>query len=164
MDRQTYNSCIAKGLKDKKLNKEERKLEFCILAKTCSGKAKDREEAKIICSQPKPPKERKPRKARIVRPTTERCIRDVKKQVEAGELPLGTNPWAICQASVNPETVAEGLAMSVEEEQTAADTYTMRKSRANKDGDSETAELYDHVIGEEMEHKREFAERLGEVR
>lgn len=56
MGQEEYRSCIAKGLKGKQLNKEERKLEFCIVSKTCSGKAKDREEAKAICSLPKEPK------------------------------------------------------------------------------------------------------------
>jgi len=59
MDRQKYNSCIASGMKGKQFSKEERQLEFCIVAKTCSGKAKTREEAKAICSQPKPPKQPK---------------------------------------------------------------------------------------------------------
>jgi len=43
---------------------EERKLDFCVGAKICSGKAKDREEAKAICSIPKEPKEPKARKTR----------------------------------------------------------------------------------------------------
>jgi hypothetical protein len=54
--RQEYNTCVARGMRGKKLSTEERRLEFCIVAKTCSGKAKDREEAKILCSQPKEPK------------------------------------------------------------------------------------------------------------
>jgi len=57
MDRQKYNACISSGMKGKKLTKEERQLEFCVVAKTCSGKAKTREEALQICSQPKPPKQ-----------------------------------------------------------------------------------------------------------
>lgn len=43
-------------MKGKQLSKEERQLEFCVVAKTCSGKAKNREEAILICSQPKEPK------------------------------------------------------------------------------------------------------------
>jgi len=54
--RQEYNTCISKGLRGKTLGKEERQQEFCIVAKLCSGKAKDRAEAKMICSQPKQPK------------------------------------------------------------------------------------------------------------
>lgn len=56
MDRQKYNACISSGLKGKQLGKEERKLEFCIVSKLCSGKARNREEATLICSQPKEPK------------------------------------------------------------------------------------------------------------
>ena len=56
MNRQEYNACVGAGLKGKTLGKEERKLEFCIVSKTCSGKAKDREEAKYLCSLPKEPK------------------------------------------------------------------------------------------------------------
>jgi len=42
--------------------KEQRKLDFCVGAKICSGKAKDREEAERICALPKPVKPRSPRK------------------------------------------------------------------------------------------------------
>lgn len=56
MKREEYNACIARGMSGKQLPKEERRLEFCIIAKVCSGKATDREAAKLICSQPKQPK------------------------------------------------------------------------------------------------------------
>lgn len=56
MKREEYNSCIADGMRGQTFTKEERKLEFCILAKTCSGNSSSREEAKAICLQPKPPK------------------------------------------------------------------------------------------------------------
>lgn len=64
MKREEYNSCISVGLKGKKFDKEQRKLEFCIVSKTCSGKAKDREEAKYLCSLPKEPKPAKVSKRR----------------------------------------------------------------------------------------------------
>lgn len=54
--RQEFNSCISKGMAGKTFTKEQRKLEFCTLAKLCSGKVRSREEALRICSQPKPPK------------------------------------------------------------------------------------------------------------
>lgn len=58
MDRIKYNECIASGLKGKQFSKEARRLEFCILAKTCSGKALNREQATLICKEtamtPKP--------------------------------------------------------------------------------------------------------------
>ena len=56
MKREEYNACVSDGLKGKKLGKEERQQEFCIVAKLCSGKAQSRDEAKAICSQPKEPK------------------------------------------------------------------------------------------------------------
>jgi hypothetical protein len=54
--RQEYTTCVAQGMRGKKLSRPERNMEFCIVAKLCSKKAKDREEAKLICSQPKEPK------------------------------------------------------------------------------------------------------------
>ena len=56
MDRVKYNTCLADGMRGKKFTAEERKLEFCTLAKLCSGKVGSREEAIAICSQPKEPK------------------------------------------------------------------------------------------------------------
>ncbi|MFA5378445.1 MAG: hypothetical protein WC455_22010 [Dehalococcoidia bacterium] len=51
MDREKYNSCLAEGLKGKTLSKEERKSEFCIQAKICSGKASSRSEAEKKCAE-----------------------------------------------------------------------------------------------------------------
>lgn len=56
MSQEDYQNCVAKGLRGKTLDKEERRLEFCIVSKLCSSKAKDREEAKYLCSLPKEPK------------------------------------------------------------------------------------------------------------
>ncbi len=56
MNREEYNACISKSISGKKFSKEERKKEFCISAKTCSGKVNNREEAVSICSKPKMPK------------------------------------------------------------------------------------------------------------
>jgi len=65
MNRATYNQCVADALQGKKFSKEERKREFCIAAKTCSGKASSRGEANQLCelsaSQPKEPKTKKRR-------------------------------------------------------------------------------------------------------
>lgn len=52
---------MASGLQGKDLAGPERKTEFCVLAKMCSGKAKTREEAMTICSQPRDPKPRRHR-------------------------------------------------------------------------------------------------------
>lgn len=56
--REEYRSCMAKGMgggKLKGLSKESRRIEFCVIAKKCS-KNMPESEARIICSQPKPPK------------------------------------------------------------------------------------------------------------
>ncbi len=53
MDRALYNSCIGGKLKGLHLSKEERKLEFCIVSKVCSGKAADRDAAIAACNVPK---------------------------------------------------------------------------------------------------------------
>lgn len=54
MDRQKYARCVGEGLKGKHLTKEARQMEFCVVSKLCSGKSKSREEAQLVCSQPKP--------------------------------------------------------------------------------------------------------------
>jgi hypothetical protein len=64
VDRAAYNACVGEGMKGKHLTKDERKLEFCIASKLCSGKAGDRDEAQRLCSLPKPPKEPKLRRHR----------------------------------------------------------------------------------------------------
>lgn len=64
MNREEYNACVAKGMTGKKLTGDERKLEFCVVAKTCSGKAGSRDEAVRMCNEPKPEKEKKPKRSR----------------------------------------------------------------------------------------------------
>ncbi len=64
MDRKAYNECISKGLKGKKLDKEERKLLFCVTSKLCSQKVNTEEEAIRVCKLPKPEKEPKAPKRR----------------------------------------------------------------------------------------------------
>lgn len=56
MKREEYNQCVADGMRGKKLTRDERKVEFCVTAKVCSGKANNREEALAICNKPKLPK------------------------------------------------------------------------------------------------------------
>jgi len=76
MDRAKYNACVSQGLKGKQLGKDERKLEFCIVAKGCA-KGLSREEATSICSLPKPPKEprvKKPRGSKIDAGTLATCV------------------------------------------------------------------------------------------
>lgn len=56
MDRAEYNACMSPYIRGKGKPKEERRLNFCIGAKLCSGKVKDKAEAEKICRQPKMPK------------------------------------------------------------------------------------------------------------
>lgn len=61
MKQEDYRKCVARGLSGKTLKPEERKLEFCVVAKLCSKKVSSREEAELICKEsinkPKPPKQ-----------------------------------------------------------------------------------------------------------
>ena len=58
MDKKKYNTCVGDALRGKSYTKEERKMEFCIASKLCSGKSSSREAAIKTCeakaSQPKP--------------------------------------------------------------------------------------------------------------
>lgn len=102
MKREEYNACVADGMRGKKLSREERNLEFCIVAKRCSGKAKDREEAKILCSQPKEPK---PVKASRRKADGKSCEKDVLSlahcMVEHIDMDLAHNINSIEVALVN---------------------------------------------------------------
>lgn len=53
-----YNNCMRPYITGSK-PKEQRKLDFCVGAKICSGKSSSREEAVQLCSLPKEPKENK---------------------------------------------------------------------------------------------------------
>ena len=55
-NREEYNTCMKPYITGKGKTKEQRKLDFCIGAKMCSGKAKTDEEAKGICDVPRLPK------------------------------------------------------------------------------------------------------------
>lgn len=58
--REEYNSCMRTYITGTGKTKEQRRLDFCIGAKVCSGKAKSEEEARTICDVPKLPKWAKP--------------------------------------------------------------------------------------------------------
>lgn len=54
--REEYNTCMRPYITGKGKTREQRKLDFCIGAKVCSGKAQTDEEAKVICDVPRIPK------------------------------------------------------------------------------------------------------------
>lgn len=63
MDRKTYNECVSRALKGQHFSPEERKREFCIASKECSGKASSRDEANQMCElSASQPRERKSRR------------------------------------------------------------------------------------------------------
>lgn len=101
MRREEYNACISKGLKGKTFGKEERKLEFCVVAKLCSSKIKDREEAERICSLPKEPKPLKASKKQ----KPQSCEKEVAKvahcMVDKIDMNLASNINSIETAIIN---------------------------------------------------------------
>lgn len=79
MNREEYNSCVARGMSGKHLTGDERKLEFCTVAKLCSGKSKSREEAVRMCKEPKPDKPLDGRRRRRRRTTEDVSAKDIKR-------------------------------------------------------------------------------------
>lgn len=101
MDRAKYNSCVATGLRGKKLNAEQRRLEFCIVAKLCSGKAKDREEAKLVCSQPKEPKPAKASRTKKPQTCEKEALQLARCVADRIDMNLASNINSIETALVN---------------------------------------------------------------
>ena len=105
MKQEDYRNCIAKGLKGKTLKPEERKLEFCVVAKLCSHKSKDREEAELVCKEslnkPKPLKQ----------PSTKRGSRSCERQaVELVDCVMDNIPQdSLC--NINKLQIALGNAL-----------------------------------------------------
>jgi glutaredoxin len=114
MDRAAYNQCVSEALAGKKFTGPERKREFCIAAKQCSGKASSRSEANEMCelsaSQPKERKSRRHRAAgggggsmSLVLLTTAGCQpcaaakQYLKERIDAGEVKVADiqkDDWA----------------------------------------------------------------------
>lgn len=63
----------------------------------------------------------------------------------------------------DPENVLNGLSQSMEEEITAEKWYRLRAEHARRQGDELTAELYEHIAGEEDGHYREFLKQTGKI-
>jgi len=49
MDREAYNACMRPYITGKGKSKEDRKADFCVGAKICSGKASSEDEARQLC-------------------------------------------------------------------------------------------------------------------
>ena len=98
----TYQECVAKNLKGKTgLTPEQRRREFCIVSKECSGKSKDRDEAERLCDLPKEPnpaklkdtvKARRQQGMRLVFLTTTDCPpcseakKELQPHIDSGEI------------------------------------------------------------------------------
>ena len=52
--------------------------------------------------------------------------------------------------------IQKGIQHSMHEENTAIVNYTKRMKYAESKGDLKTARLYKHIIGQEVEHFKEF--------
>lgn len=77
MDRAQYNACMGDAMRGKKLTPDERKTAFCVASKVCSGKAGSEEEARKICSIPKPPKQPKAKRKVKVKSCEDDVLADV---------------------------------------------------------------------------------------
>lgn len=84
-------------------------------------------------------------------------------------LPASTSGYERVQAQKGtclyrpPASVRDGIRASMNEEVAAADWYRRRATDAMKAGDTETAQLYEHIAKEEDGHFVEFSTRLGEL-
>ena len=55
--------------------------------------------------------------------------------------------------------IKNGIVNSMHEENVAVTNYTKRMKYAESKGDLKTARLYKHIIGQEVEHFKEFKNR-----
>jgi len=102
MDRAAYNSCMSPYIKGKEKTKEERRADFCIGAKVCSGKAKSPEEAKVLCNQPRLPKwaaGKEPEAEKLTCPQrmerTLKTLIEVKDLIKAGQTDKIKEPMVV---------------------------------------------------------------------
>lgn len=80
----------------------------------------------------------------------------------AQEVLNGLDRYAISYQE--PQTVQQGLHESMGEELTASSWYRRRAINARlRQGDEETARLYEHVAEEEDQHYQEFNARLNQL-
>lgn len=65
---------------------------------------------------------------------------------------------------MNSDDIVKNLVESIKDEQKAIYDYANRAESAKINGDSAVSKIYSHVISEEIEHAKEFTERLKEKR
>lgn len=100
MDRQKYNACMRPFITGSK-PKEQRKLDFCVGAKICSGKAKSKEEAEKLCSLPKEPREPKIKRKQSPQTCEKEAIKLTQCMVPKIDMDLASNINSIGTAIIN---------------------------------------------------------------
>ncbi len=102
MSQEEYRSCMAKNMgggRLKGLSKEDRRIEFCSIAKECS-KGLSYTEAKKLCAEaaanPKPPSTRKSRKCKIDVAALSACVI---KNLDGSEITLANLQTIISSCS-----------------------------------------------------------------
>lgn len=107
-----YKACMSQKMGSgalKGLTKEQRRIKFCAMAKTCSGKASNEAEAVKICESipPKPPGEKKPRRSKVAECDCPefnpmllmpKCEIAVGRLAGLGQLPQDLDIPSICRA------------------------------------------------------------------
>lgn len=99
--RQEYAQCIGRGMQGKQLSKEERKLEFCVVAKLCSNKSPNREEALRVCKLPKATKEPKGKRQRKPQSCEKEVQRLSRCMAENIDMDLASNINSVEMAIIN---------------------------------------------------------------
>ena len=115
--REEYNACMRPYLTGSK-PKEQRKLDFCVGAKVCSGHAATEEEAIQVCSLPKPPKEskepgepkvRRTRRVKTCIPCLSEGIKEVLRKTVGPELTDMIDETETCLPGVVLELCPKGV-------------------------------------------------------
>ena len=107
--REIYNKCMSPHMKGKGLTKDERRMKMCIGAKLCTGKASTEKEAIALCSVPKEPKVKSPKKASGVNP----CVRDVSAKIASGQLPQDTDVADVCAEVMDQVEEEPGIKVKI---------------------------------------------------
>lgn len=134
MNRTEYNKCMIPYISGSK-PKEQRKSDFCIGAKMCSGRANTREEASRLCAEaaanPKPPKVKKTRRSTIDTITLATCVI---KGLDGSEISLDNLAPIIasCTGQKVAKTGREAFIKRCFKENTAGDGFQYDIKEAQK--------------------------------
>ena len=149
MKREEYNACMCKGMTGKKLSKDERKLEFCVVAKTCVNPNMSRDEAASVCKLPKPPKAvKQPKKGAEAAPAV--------VQQQAPEISSSRKP---SDAECNPEVFMEAAKMYKKLYVTVTDEGCTPCDELKRG--LQTANVPHPIVSVPAEHCSDIADALG---